>query len=206
MKNVLMGIVFSTLVLTSAIADTVTGKITFVKKPPYAGALYVKESATGVSAATLDQSNKVFNQKIFAVSNGGKIQFKNSDEFQHNIFANDPNSGVQFDVGLMNPGANLDLDVKWQENSLTRIGCKIHPKMRSYILNVPTKVFQLFEFEKKVKEYDVSLANVQASHNTFVLSLPKYEEIEVTLNPGDEKTVDILRKGKVRGSLTLKRP
>lgn len=200
-KTSLLAITFATS-LTS-MADTLSGTIVFDRKAPFAGALYAKENSAGNTKAEMDQTNKVFDKKIVAVGNGGNIEFKNSDEFQHNIFANDPNSGAQFDVGLMESGSKSELAVTWRENTLTRIGCKIHPKMRSYILNVPTKTFQLFEFEKKVKEYKVELKNVDSATESFVLSIPKYDDLEVNLAEGESKTVDILKNGKRKGQLTL---
>jgi plastocyanin len=189
----------------SAIADSVTGKLVFDKKPPFAGALYAKGEGSGTNTATLDQSNKVFNKKVFAISNGGKIEFKNSDTFQHNIFADDANSGVQFDVGLMEPNSVTNLDVSWKENSLTRIGCKIHPKMRSYVLNTSSGNVQLFEFDKKVKEYDFDLGEVADDTTEFTLNLPKYDALTFTLGSGESKTIDVTRKGKKRATLTVSR-
>lgn len=194
------------LIVSSMQAWAVSGKLVFEKKPPFAGALFAKSgSGSTNNTASLDQSNKVFNKKAFAVSNGGKIEFKNSDTFQHNIFANDAKSGVQFDVGLMEPNTMTNLDVSWEENTLTRIGCKIHPKMRSYILNTQSDYVHLFEFEKAVKEYDISIADVPADTTAFVLLLPKYDILEFELAPGESKSIDVMRKGKKKATLTVNR-
>lgn len=194
------------LMISSMQALAVSGKLVFEKKPPFAGALFAKGgTGSANSAASLDQANKIFNKKAFAVSNGGKIEFKNSDTFQHNIFANDAKSGVTFDVGLMEPDTVTNLDVSWQENTLTRIGCKIHPKMRSYILNTQSDYVQFFEFEKKVKEYDISIADVPADTTAFVLVLPKYDIVEFDLAPGESKSIDVMRKGNKRATLTVNR-
>lgn len=185
-------------------AGELTGVLLFAKKPPFAGALYAKETAGGITSATLDQMNKVFSKKVFAIANGGKIQFKNSDTFQHNIFADDPSSGVKFDVGLMESGMEANLDVAWEEGTLTRIGCKIHPKMRSYILNIQSESVQLFEFNRDVKEYPISL-NVANDVTSFALKLPKYDPVEFDLLVGESKTIEVTRKGKLRGTLTVSR-
>lgn len=186
-------------------AGQVTGTLVFDKKPPFAGALYAKEASGGLSAASLDQTNKVFNKKVFAISNGGKIEFKNSDSFQHNIFADDAKSGVKFDVGLMEPNTSTNLDVNWSQDSLTRIGCKIHPKMRSYILNTNSDTVQLFEFDRKVKEYAVALSDVADTATSFSLALPKYDPVEFDLAAGETKTIEVTRKGKKRATLTVSR-
>ena len=185
-------------------AGELTGVLAFAKKPPFAGALYAKMPGAGTNTATLDQVNKIFSKKVFAIANGGTIQFKNSDTFQHNIFADDPSSGVQFDLGLMEVGTETRLEVTWRENTLTRIGCKIHPKMRSYVLNAQSEAVQLFEFDKKVKEYPISL-QVADEVTSFALLLPKYDPVEFNLLAGEAKTIEVTRKGKVKGTLTVKR-
>ena len=182
------------------LSATLTGNITFVKKPPFTGVLYAN-GGSGPSSAELDQSNKVFDKKLLVVGEGGNLKFKNSDSFQHNIFANDPNTNVKFDVGLMEQGQTKEIKADWKSGSVTRIGCKIHPKMRSYIANVPSDKFQVFEFEKKVKEYSVKLDVGSAS--TFTLSIPKYDDVVVSLSQGESKSVDIMYKGKKKATMTL---
>jgi plastocyanin len=189
-----LGVVFN------AQAATLTGELSFVKKPPFVGILYAK-GGEGPKAAELDQANKVFDKKVVIVGQNGEITFKNSDEFQHNIFANDPNSGVKFDVGLMNQGQTTKVTANWSENTLTRIGCKIHPKMRSYIANVNSDTYQVLPFTKKQKSYSIELD--AGSATTFVLQIPKYDPVEVTLSPGEAKSVEVLYKGKLRANLSL---
>ncbi|WP_199611672.1 cupredoxin domain-containing protein [Flocculibacter collagenilyticus] len=181
-------------------AATLTGTLEFTKKPAFTGLLYAK-GGSGPKSDVMDQSNKVFDKKMLVVGPNGKINFKNSDTFQHNIFANDPKNNVKFDIGLMEPGQANIVKVDWQENTVTRIGCKIHPKMRSYIANVNAEHYLILPLEKGKKSYDINL-DVGGS-TTFVLSLPKYDPLEVTLAAGESKTVDVTKKGKKRASLTL---
>lgn len=184
----------------SAFAATLSGNLVFDKKAPYTGVLYAN-GGKGPASAQLDQSNKVFDKNVLVVGAGGKITFKNSDNFQHNIFANDPNTNVKFDVGLMEQGQSKEINANWQENTMTRIGCKIHPKMRSYIANVNSDAYHVFPFAKGTKDYPVSLD--VGSHTEFTLSIPKYDAIKVNLAPGESKTIDVTRKGKKRATLTL---
>lgn len=187
-----------------AMADTVSGTLTFDKKAAFVGLFYANEGASGPAAATMDQKNKVFTDKLAVVGKGGNVTFNNSDDFQHNIFANDPNTNVKFDVGLIEPGQTSNVSVDWSENTLTRVGCKIHPRMRTYIANVTTETYQVIDFEKKNKSYDIKL-DVTASQNSFSLVIPKYDKIDVTLAKGESKTVDVTRKGKKKATLTLSR-
>ncbi|KZN61665.1 hypothetical protein [Pseudoalteromonas luteoviolacea] len=181
-------------------AATLTGELEFVKRPSFVGVVYAK-GGVGPQKAELDQSNKVFDKKAVVIGPKGEITFKNSDEFQHNIFANDPNSGVKFDVGLMNQGQTTKVSADWSENTLTRIGCKIHPKMRSYIANVNSDAYQVLPFSKKQKVYPIKLD--VGSHTEFVLQIPKYDPVELKLAKGQETSVDVMYKGKKRATLKL---
>lgn len=198
MKKVLLILCF--LLPISSFAATLSGSLVFTKKPPFTGVLFAN-GGKGPESAKLDQKNKVFDSNLLVVGTGGNITFKNSDDFQHNVFANDPKTNVKFDVGLMEKGQSTDLPVGWEENTITRIGCKIHPKMRSYIANINSDTFHVFPFEKKIKEYAIELD--ADSHESFTLSIPKYDELIFTLKSGESKTLEVTRKGKKRASLTV---
>ena len=105
----------------------------------------------------------------------------------------------------MPPGSKSKVSASWPENILLRIGCKIHPKMRSYIATVNSNHFQVFEFQKGTKEYAISIDQIPANVTKFTLVLPKYDPLEVTIAPGENKTVAITKKGKPRGNISLQR-
>lgn len=198
MRNIIIASLFILSLPVSA--STLVGTLVFEKKAPYAGVIFA-EGGKGPAAVELDQKNKVFDKKLLVVGSGGELTFNNSDDFQHNIFANDPNSGVKFDVGLMEQGQQKQITANWAENTVTRIGCKIHPKMRSYIANINSDTYQILPFEKKVTSYDIKVE--AGNHKRFTLAMPKYDPVVVTLAPGESKTVDVLRKGKKKATLTL---
>ena len=138
-------------------------------------------------------------------SHQGQLKLENQDKFEHNIFANDAKSGVEFDIGLMPPGSSQSIKADWQTNTLVRIGCKIHPKMRSYIANIPSDNYLGFEFVKKQKTVLFELKDVDANSNQFVLLLANMDKLEITLAKGESKTIEIVRKGKKKGSISLTR-
>lgn len=189
----------------SAIADTISGKLEFTKKPPFAGVIYVAGSGSSEKKPAIDQKGKAFTTKIAVGVPNEMIDFINSDTFNHNIYANDKKQNVKFDVGLMTPDNATQIKIDWPNETLVRVGCKIHPKMRSYIANIKSDHFQALSFEKKVKNYDISIKQVPGDKHQVVLLMPKYDKLTVELKKGESKTVEITRKGKPRGSLTLTR-
>lgn len=187
---------------THAFAGEITGTLSFLKKAPFVGVIYVVDNKSGPQKVTVDQKNKKFTKKLAVVGPGGSLKFTNSDDFQHNIFANDPATGVKFDVGLMETGQSSDISVDWDKSTLTRVGCKIHPRMRTYIANIPSDTYQILDFEKKQNDYSIKLA-INNTTNNIVLMIPKYDKLEFTLAPGEKKTLEVTRKGKKKASLTI---
>jgi len=153
----------------------------------------------------MDQLDKQFTKKVSVGAPDSKVTFKNGDDFDHNIFANDLANKISFDIGLMPSGQTSELKMDWLPDTIVRIGCKIHPKMRSYIANVNSDYYQAFEFQKKIKTYPVNILEVPAHNRDIVLMIPKYEQLTLNLMQGESKTVDIVKKGKVKGTLTLSR-
>jgi len=200
MMKMFVFILLALLMPISSFAATLSGSLTFAKKAPFTGVLFAN-GGEGPSSAHLDQTNKVFDSNLLVVAPGGKITFQNSDDFQHNVFANDSKTDVKFDVGLMEQGQTTEVEVAWKENTITRIGCKIHPKMRSYVANINSDSYHIFPFEKKVKEYGIDLE--VGTHNEFILLIPKYDALTFTLNAGESTTLEVTRKGKKRATLNV---
>ncbi|WDE13978.1 hypothetical protein [Thalassomonas haliotis] len=189
----------------SALADTVTAELEFTKRPPFAGLIYLVDNKSTSSQVTIDQKDKQFTRKLQVGSSGQQIQFNNSDSVEHNIFTNETKHSANFDVGLMQPGASSQVALNWQENSIVRIGCKIHPKMRAYIANILSDYYQVLDFEKKKKNYQIQIENVPSTLTTMNLLMPGYKSMEFELQPGETKEVPISKKGKQRGTLKLSR-
>ncbi len=188
-------------------ADTITGEITFLKRPPLSGVLYVVGSHSDTVQGSLDQKDKAFTSDVTVVTPGGDIGFKNSDAVDHNIFANDFDSNVKFDIGLMPPASESSVVAQWDAGALIRVGCKIHPKMRSYVAVIDSNHYQAFEFRRNTtpSQHEVKIESIPADKEKVQLILPKYDPIEVTLKKNETVTVSLVKKGKEKGQMTLKR-
>ena len=117
-----VAIYFALLLGNNAIADTLSGTITFLKKPPLAGLLYTQETNAPNKSDSLDQNNRKFTKDILVMSSGAEIEFNNSDKVDHNIYANDPTTNAKFDVGLMPTGRQVKQSFTWPVGSMIRIG------------------------------------------------------------------------------------
>lgn len=206
--NLMKGLIilFTTLGMTSAVlADVILGEILFDKRPAKAAVFYEYKDNFSKVRGEINQKNKKFTEKIGVASHLGTLDLNNNDKFEHNIFANDIKQNIKFDIGLMSPGSHKSIPADWQANTIVRIGCKIHPKMRSYIANIPSDNYVSFEFDKKQKQIPLELKNVSAESKRFVFLVAGMENIDVQLKKGETKSFDIVKKGKKKGSIKLTR-
>ncbi len=186
-------------------SDTIRAELEFIKRPPFSGVIYVVDDKNTISSITVDQKDHQFARKLQVGATGQKISFNNSDDVDHNIFANDMKNGASFDVGLMPPGSTAELEMSWKQDSLVRIGCKIHPKMRAYLANVHSNYFKILEFEKTKKVYKIEIDDVPSSLTALNIMMPGYEPIHFQIKTGEAKELPISKKGKQRGTLKISR-
>ena len=163
------------------------------------------KALTPGDAIVIDQVDKVFTTKLVVGTKGSNIDFKNSDTIDHNIYANDLNAKVDFDIGLVEPGGSSILPMDWDSGKIVRIGCKIHPRMRSYIANLSTKYHLILPFEKGKASYEFELDNVPDELTRIKVWMPRYNPIELDISVGESKEVELTKKEKVYGTLKLTR-
>ncbi|MBB3048688.1 plastocyanin [Litorivivens lipolytica] len=200
------GLLLSLLGLSpSVLAADYTVRLQFEKRPPKTALLYVPGDLGEQSQAVVDQVDKSFTESLVVAAPGQAVVFKNSDEVDHNIFANDMKSGARFDVGLMPPGGEKNIPVDWKADSLVRIGCKIHPKMRTYIAAVDAAYSKVMEFSSATSDYSISLEGVPDAAAQLLLRIPKYDPVVIDLNDPSTWTATLTKKGKTRGSFVLER-
>ncbi len=203
MKKIIAIAIF--FVSQSVLSDSVEVKIIFEKKPPKSGMFYVVEKSASGKKAIVDQKDKQFVSNFIVADSAGGVVFKNSDSVDHNIYANDTKQGVQFDVGLMQPEYTIDKKIDWGANTVVRLGCKIHPKMRAYLANVNSKNFISFEFEKGVNEYSYTLTNVPSSNSDFGFLIPGYESKIISVKSGEEVRVELTKRGVKKADAVISR-
>ena len=179
-------------------------KLSFDRRPTPSGMIYL-DGGEGWDAKKVEvtQKGKTFIPRLISAPKGAKVVIKNEDEIKHNVYADDKTSNVKVDLGMSDPLEIVEQKVDWDAGRIVKFGCRIHPEMQLWIASCPTKHNVCFDMEKKDKVTEVSIQDVPAGEQTFVLWLPLYDEMKVTVKPGETQTIDVLRKGKKRGSLEL---
>lgn len=205
-NSLFFGIAFAMLnAVAAAGAQAMTAVIQFDKRPPKVALFYVPGSLPQSKGAVVDQVDKAFTESLVVAAPGTDVVFKNSDDVNHNIFASDVKASANFDVGLMSPGGEKPITVDWKADRLVRVGCKIHPKMRTYIASVDAVFSRVVEFSPTTAEYKIDLSGVPEGANNIVLRIPKYDPLTINLEKPDQWQATLTKKGKPRGRLVLER-
>ncbi len=196
-------LVFATLFLCFAAshAAKVKGTLTFAKLPPQVALVWVAGGKPSPSSVAINQKDKQFSEKMTVGKSGSEITFKNADNVDHNVFANDAGTGINFDAGLVPPGQDAKLKVTWTEGQVVRIGCKIHPKMQSWIANVPSQAHSILEPKPGEKSIAFTIEGVPDQATEMHFWSPKHEPLTVKLTKGAEQKGEILSKGKAEGTV-----
>ncbi|PCK09076.1 MAG: hypothetical protein COA42_05820 [Alteromonadaceae bacterium] len=194
-----------TLLSSASQAGSATLDLTFLKRPPRIGIFYAVESEASGKNAEIDQIAKKFTSTINVADTTGELVFDNSDSVDHNIYANDTRNQVQFDIGLMSPGHKVNIPLNWKEDTLVRIGCKIHPKMRTYVANINSASYSILNFKDKNPKHTFTLDNIGSHVKELAVLFPGYDLIKVTINSGQSSTVTVTKKGKEKASATISR-
>ena len=194
-----------------AFSDTITATITFPKRPPKVGLLYISDDKSGANAKgpTIDQQNKEFISPLFVGPKDSEITFQNSDDISHNVYADDRENGVKFDLGISEASSKFSRKVKisWDEGKIVKVACKIHPRMHTWVASLSTSHYQVVKFDRKKKgaSFEVKLKDVPSTLEKISLWLPKFESQSIAVKTGETKVADLIRKGKVKGSIKIVR-
>lgn len=210
MKRIIILAAFSIVSVSSLMADTIKFTLEFENKPPKVGLIYMPEAKPKDNAeakAEVDQKNKEFSKTVVVSRQGGKIKFKNSDDVDHNIYADDSATGVKFDVGLMPKGGEIEQKVTWKEGEVVPISCKIHPRMKSYLACVDTPVYQIIEFDKEKNDFKGEMKDIDKNIKKVTVWLPLFDVISVDVETGKTITVELKKTGKdtPSGKITITR-
>ena len=96
-------------------------------------------------ATEIDQKSMKFFPYLTAIPAGGKVVFRNSDPFPHNVFS--PDGPDKFNLGMM-PAKAARIHVFKNPGPSTLL-CQIHPGMIAYVYTVPSKYYAIADSNGK---------------------------------------------------------
>lgn len=137
MKGLLAMIVALVALASPSRAATVHGTVSVGGQPATNAVVYLERVGTAAPAASagppvlMDQRNLRFLPEVLAVRQGTVVEFRNSDDVQHNVFT-PSEAGGRFDLGTYNRGEMRTVTLD-QPGDLV-ILCNIHMEMEAHIL------------------------------------------------------------------------
>ncbi len=184
-------------------AGALRGEFAFDGKAPEVALVYFPEdkSLPATLTPTLDQVEKNFTPPLVVGTKGATVTFKNSDSISHNIFADDKDTNITFDVGLLSAGSAAAREIDW-ENNVVKCSCKIHPHMRAWIASITSKYYKVIDLDK-TKSFEIP--DVPAHLGVVKVWLPNYDTMELAIKGGESQDVELKKKGKAAGMVKLAR-
>jgi hypothetical protein len=186
-------------------ANSLTGEFTFNTKIPEVALVYFSEdkSLRSTVEPVIDQVEKEFVPTLVVGAKGSRLVIKNSDTLNHNTYALDQKLKVSFDTDLAGPGVVSYQTIDWAENNVVKIGCKIHPTMRAWVACISSRYYKVVEFTKGKARPKFEIKDVPDNLTQVKVWLPRYLPAEVVIKKGESKKLELKKKTKVSGTLTL---
>jgi plastocyanin len=154
------------------------------------GAISKKEFSPPTEHAILDQKNLIFIPRVLPILKGTTVDFKNSDDVQHNVFA--PGDAEKFNLGTW--GIGEEREYTFNNPGEVVILCNVHSEMVAYILVLENPYFCLTD-----KEGNFTIENIPSG--TYSVKTwhekRKSEPLDVTISAGMTEEIHLdLKKRK----------
>lgn len=124
-----------------------------VKKVPsvvYIEEMPGKEFTPPSPNPVLNQKSMAFAPRLLPILVGTTVEFRNEDDFKHNVFSPD---GEEYNLGDWGKGEMRSYTFK-QPGAYVQL-CKLHPEMVGYIVVLKTPYFAVTDKEGKFRMTDV---------------------------------------------------
>jgi len=137
---VLLVVVFISGAIAAGVKSSITGTVTGMpgKSVVYVEAIAGKTFPAPAKHATVDQKGLLFVPHILAVQQGTTVDFRNSDNVQHNIFWPSVGGDKTLGYNLGTWGIGGERSFKFDTPGVVPLLCNVHPEMAAFIIVTPT--------------------------------------------------------------------
>ena len=174
-------------------AGVVTGVVRHPSVAQFETIVYIDDDVPGGKptappTAVMDQKGKTFIPRVLPVVVGTKVEFLNSDPFDHNIYS--PEGG--YDLGMMGPGTRVAYTFK-KPGVYTQL-CRPHPEMLAFVVVLKNAFFAKVDKEGRFRIEGVPAGTwhlkvwnerlkPQEAERRYTVEVRAGQEVSVTLEP-----------------------
>jgi len=191
--------------VTQAGADEVNFGFEFINFKPSDGLILVENNNLSHDDIVIDQKGKKFINNFFVLNNDGDLLIRNSDKYGHNVYINDRVNDIKYNSGLIKKGDSKKVKIDINRNSIVRVGCKIHPRMKSYIVKSKSNKFKEVKFFKNNNENKFKIVDVTEEESNFNIFIPNVNPIFFEINKGESKEFKLEKDNKFLGFVLVSR-
>ena len=183
-----------------------TGTFSFsqARAIPKTALLYMPEDDGLESQPIVDHFDGDFTKNLIVGSPGEDIVLRNSDLVGHTIYA-ESNVEKHWNIDFMPPNSSTVRKIDWQKDEFVTLQCRLHEYMKAWVGAIETRYYKVIDFRENELEFDFEYQAFPAQFSEFKIWLPEYDPVTFALKKGQKITVDLIRKGQVRGTLTMRR-
>ncbi len=156
------------------------------------------------SQPIVDHHDGDFIKNLIVGSPGEDIVLRNSDLVGHTIYA-EANGERNWDIDFMPPNSSTVRKIDWQKDEFVTLQCKLHEYKKAWVAAIETRYYKVIDFREDELEVNFEYQAFPAQFSKIKIWLPDYDPVTLVLKKGQQITLDLIRKGQVRGTLTMRR-
>ena len=166
--------------------------------------IYMPEDESLVSQPILDHDGGDFTKRMIVGPPGEAIVLRNSDEIGHTIYAQSEIRERLWDVDFMPANTTTSRAISWKIDEFAELKCKLHLYMQAWAGAIKTRYYKIIDLPEHQQEIHFTYAGFPADFSQVKIWMPEYDPIALSIQAGEQVSMDLVRKGKVRGKLVLK--
>ncbi|SFD62956.1 hypothetical protein [Pseudoalteromonas denitrificans] len=166
-------------------------------------AIYWPEDKSLTSSPVMDHKDGYFTKKLLLGDKGSKMSLRNSDDVGHTIYVKDKKNKIKWQLSYMPPGSKFEQELFWEEDIFVEMKCRLHLYMSAWIGSIKSQYYKIIELSQNENYKRTEMSGYPEHFNKLKIWLPKFDLIDIDIKLNEEKTIDLIKSGKILGAVDL---
>jgi len=168
-------------------------------------AIYWPEDNSLNASPIMDHQDGYFTDKLILGNQGSKMSLRNSDEVGHTIYVKDKKQKIRWQLSYMPPNSSFEQELFWANDIFVEMKCRLHLYMSSWVGSISSKYYKIVELEEGQNYKRFSMSSYPEKYNQIKIWMPKYGVLEVNVEIGQQKSIELKVADQVVGLLKINR-